>query len=84
MQKSQSQPTSRSRSEKFNPNQEEVASGFSIVPPRPFQAVEESINSEGQTEIIAMERSQVGLMRLSQTYGAVWDTSNTIERTAAI
>ncbi|GMH05643.1 hypothetical protein Nepgr_007483 [Nepenthes gracilis] len=47
MQKRQSQPDSKSRSEKFNPNQEEIASGFPIEPPRPFQAVEESINSQG-------------------------------------
>lgn len=35
---------SNSRSEKFNPHQEEAASGFPIDPPRPSQAEEEEIN----------------------------------------
>lgn len=48
MQKRQSQSTSKSRSEKFNPHQEEVASGFPIDPPRASQAVEEvSFDSHG-------------------------------------
>ncbi|KAK2968447.1 hypothetical protein RJ640_004453, partial [Escallonia rubra] len=42
MQKRQGQ--SNSRSEKFNPHQEESASGFPIDPPRPSQAVEEATN----------------------------------------
>ncbi|XP_052207383.1 probable serine/threonine-protein kinase At1g54610 [Diospyros lotus] len=42
MQKRQGHSNSMSRSEKFNPNQEEVASGFPIDPPRPSQAVEEA------------------------------------------
>ncbi|GMH27123.1 hypothetical protein Nepgr_028966 [Nepenthes gracilis] len=70
--KSQSQPNLKSRSEKFNPNQEEVASGFPIEPPRPFQTMEESINSSGQIEIIAMEGAQVGIPNwtfMSRTYG---------------
>uniref|UniRef100_A0A5B6YXR8 Protein kinase domain-containing protein n=1 Tax=Davidia involucrata TaxID=16924 RepID=A0A5B6YXR8_DAVIN len=41
MQKRQGQSNSKSRSEKFNPHQEEIASGFPIDPPRPSQAVEE-------------------------------------------
>uniref|UniRef100_A0A5B6YZ00 Protein kinase domain-containing protein n=1 Tax=Davidia involucrata TaxID=16924 RepID=A0A5B6YZ00_DAVIN len=42
MQKRQGQSNSKSRSEKFNPHQEEVASGFPIDPPRPSQAAEEA------------------------------------------
>lgn len=42
MQKRQSQSNSKSRSELFNPHQEEVASGFPIDPPRPSQVVEEA------------------------------------------
>lgn len=42
MQKRQTQSNSKSRSEKFNPHQEDVASGFPIDPPRPSQAVEGS------------------------------------------
>ncbi|KAJ4975498.1 hypothetical protein NE237_000604 [Protea cynaroides] len=38
MQKRQGQTHSKSRSEKFNPHQEEVASGFPIEPPRQSQA----------------------------------------------
>ncbi|GMH17399.1 hypothetical protein Nepgr_019240 [Nepenthes gracilis] len=68
-------PTSKSRSEKINPNQEEISSGFPIAPPRPFQAVEESKNSQGQTEIVTIGQAQVGLMRLSQTYGITSGTS---------
>lgn len=37
---------SKSRSEKFNPHPEEVASGFPIDPPRPSQAVEGSIEAQ--------------------------------------
>ncbi|KAA8526828.1 hypothetical protein F0562_008943 [Nyssa sinensis] len=48
MQKRQAQSNSKSRSEKFNPHQEEIASGFPIDPPRPSQAVEEpSIDPQG-------------------------------------
>ncbi|KAL6999515.1 [pyruvate dehydrogenase (acetyl-transferring)] kinase [Sarracenia purpurea var. burkii] len=48
MQKRQGHCNSKSRSEKFNPNQEEVASGFPIDPPRPSQAVEDAgIDSHG-------------------------------------
>lgn len=43
MQKRQGQ--SYSRSEKFNPQQEESASGFPIDPPRPSQAEEEQTNN---------------------------------------
>ncbi|GMH28396.1 hypothetical protein Nepgr_030239 [Nepenthes gracilis] len=75
MQKNQSQPTSKSRSEKINPNQEKVSSRFPIAPPRSFQAVQESKNSQGQTEIVTMGQAQVGLMRLNQTYGIAWDIS---------
>ncbi|XP_056690080.1 probable serine/threonine-protein kinase At1g09600 [Spinacia oleracea] len=42
MQKRQAQSNSKSRSEKFNPHQEEVASGFPIEPPRISQAREDS------------------------------------------
>ncbi|KAF8409259.1 hypothetical protein HHK36_005333 [Tetracentron sinense] len=42
MQKRQGQSNSKSRSEKFNSHQEEVASGFPIDPPRKSQAVEEA------------------------------------------
>ncbi|KAG4960797.1 hypothetical protein JHK87_037430 [Glycine soja] len=38
IQKRQGQANSQSRSEKFNPHPEEVASGFPIDPPRPSQA----------------------------------------------
>ncbi|KAI4333663.1 hypothetical protein L6164_018443 [Bauhinia variegata] len=48
MQKRQSQPNSKSRSEKFNPHPEEVASGFPIDPPRPSEAVEGSVESQLQ------------------------------------
>ncbi|XP_057973042.1 probable serine/threonine-protein kinase At1g54610 [Malania oleifera] len=41
MQKRQGQSNSKSRSEMFNPHQEDVASGFPIDPPRQSQAVEE-------------------------------------------
>ncbi|CAN1317451.1 Probable serine/threonine-protein kinase At1g09600 [Linum perenne] len=41
-QKRQGQSNSKSRSEMFNPHQEEVASGFPIDPPRPSQVVEAS------------------------------------------
>ncbi|KAK6946716.1 Protein kinase domain [Dillenia turbinata] len=41
MQKRQNQSNAKSRSEKFNPNQEEIASGFPIDPPRQSQAAEE-------------------------------------------
>lgn len=47
MQKRQDQSNSKSRSEKFNPHPEEVASGFPIDPPRPSHAVEASIESHG-------------------------------------
>ncbi|KAH0913939.1 hypothetical protein HID58_028385 [Brassica napus] len=49
MQKRQSQSsTNRSRSEKFNPHPEEVASGFPIDPPRPSsQAFEPNRESQG-------------------------------------
>lgn len=40
LQKRQGQSNSKSRSEKFNPHPEEVASGFPIDPPRPSQTVE--------------------------------------------
>ncbi|MFQ6635444.1 hypothetical protein Gotur_011487 [Gossypium turneri] len=45
MQKRQS--NSKSRSEKFNPHPEEVASGFPIDPPRPSQAIESNADSQG-------------------------------------
>ncbi|XP_004296506.1 PREDICTED: probable serine/threonine-protein kinase At1g54610 [Fragaria vesca subsp. vesca] len=45
MQKRKDQSNSKSRSEKFNPHPEEVASGFPIDPPRPSHAVELSIES---------------------------------------
>ncbi|CAI9088664.1 OLC1v1023064C2 [Oldenlandia corymbosa var. corymbosa] len=44
MQKRQGQSNPKSRSEMFNPHQEEVASGFPIDPPRPSQVVEEASN----------------------------------------
>lgn len=49
MQKRQGQVNSKSCSEKFNPQQEEVASGFPIDPPRPtHQAIEEaSVEPQG-------------------------------------
>ncbi|XP_062011367.1 probable serine/threonine-protein kinase At1g54610 [Rosa rugosa] len=47
MQKRQDQSNSKSRSEKFNPHPEEVASGFPIDPPRPSHAVEAGIESHG-------------------------------------
>ncbi|XP_030489872.2 probable serine/threonine-protein kinase At1g54610 [Cannabis sativa] len=40
------QSNSKSRSEKFNPHPEEVASGFPIDPPRPSQAVEVSVDQQ--------------------------------------
>ncbi|KAG8479447.1 hypothetical protein CXB51_029198 [Gossypium anomalum] len=45
MQKRQS--NSKSRSEKFNPHPEEVASGFPIDPPRPSQAIESNADLQG-------------------------------------
>lgn len=42
-----SQSNSKSRSEKFNPHPEEVASGFPIEPPRPSQAIESSADPMG-------------------------------------
>lgn len=49
MQKRQSQSNSKSRSEMFNSQQEEVASGFPIDPPRPSQALGEASNDpQGQ------------------------------------
>lgn len=48
LQKRQGQSNSKSRSEKFNPHQEEVASGFPIDPPRPSQVIEEaSVDPQG-------------------------------------
>ncbi|KAK6934260.1 Protein kinase domain [Dillenia turbinata] len=41
MQKRQNQSNAKSRSEKFNPHQEEIASGFPIDPPGQSQAAEE-------------------------------------------
>ena len=46
-QKRQGQSNSKSRSEKFNPHPEEVASGFPIDPPRPSQAVESKADAQG-------------------------------------
>ncbi|KAH0895082.1 hypothetical protein HID58_057511 [Brassica napus] len=52
MQKRQSQSsTNRSRSEKFNPHPEEVASGFPIDPPRPSSQASEP-NRESQGNIV--------------------------------
>ncbi|KAI9085986.1 hypothetical protein K1719_032063 [Acacia pycnantha] len=48
MQKRQGQSNSKSRSEKFNPHPEEVASGFPIDPPRPSQAVEIGADHQAQ------------------------------------
>ncbi|KAJ7981745.1 Kinase superfamily protein [Quillaja saponaria] len=48
MQKRQSQSHSKSRSEKFNPHAEDVASGFPIDPPRPSHAVEVNVDPQGQ------------------------------------
>lgn len=45
-QKRHSQSNSKSRSEKFNPHPEEVASGFPIDPPRPSQAVESKVDPQ--------------------------------------
>ncbi|KAF2286030.1 hypothetical protein GH714_009809 [Hevea brasiliensis] len=47
-QKRQGQSNSKSRSEKFNPHPEDVASGFPIDPPRPSQVVESSVDPHGQ------------------------------------
>lgn len=46
-QKRQNQSNSKSRSEKFNPHPEEVASGFPIDPPRPSQVIESSVDPQG-------------------------------------
>ncbi|XWS52067.1 hypothetical protein CRYUN_Cryun11dG0035500 [Craigia yunnanensis] len=46
MQRRQGQSNSKSRSEKFNPHPEEVASGFPIDPPRPSQAVESNADAQ--------------------------------------
>ncbi|XP_010500934.1 PREDICTED: probable serine/threonine-protein kinase At1g54610 [Camelina sativa] len=56
MQKRQSQSTNRSRSEKFNPHPEEVASGFPIDPPRPSSQAFEP-NRESQGNIIPHKRA---------------------------
>uniref|UniRef100_A0A6N2NM79 Protein kinase domain-containing protein n=1 Tax=Salix viminalis TaxID=40686 RepID=A0A6N2NM79_SALVM len=47
MQKRHGQSNSKSRSEKFNPHPEEVASGFPIDPPRPSQAAESNMDPRG-------------------------------------
>ncbi|KAK2639024.1 hypothetical protein Ddye_026819 [Dipteronia dyeriana] len=47
MQKRQNHSNSKSRSEKFNPHPEEVASGFPIDPPRPSQVIESSADRQG-------------------------------------
>lgn len=47
-QKRQGQSNSKSRSEKFNPHPEEVASGFPIDPPRPSQVVEVGVDHQVQ------------------------------------
>ncbi|XP_020248306.1 probable serine/threonine-protein kinase At1g09600 [Asparagus officinalis] len=47
MKKWQSQGCSKSRSEKFNPHQEEVASGFRIEPPRQAQHSERTEDPQG-------------------------------------
>ncbi|GAY47843.1 hypothetical protein CUMW_107380 [Citrus unshiu] len=49
MQKRKSQYNSKSRSEKFNPHPEEVASGFPIDPPRESQVAE---SSSAQPEVL--------------------------------
>ncbi|KAK4779384.1 hypothetical protein SAY86_006912 [Trapa natans] len=41
------QSNSKSRSEKFNPHPEDVASGFPIDPPRPSHAAEASVDPQG-------------------------------------
>ncbi|KAG1335306.1 putative serine/threonine-protein kinase [Cocos nucifera] len=46
LQKKQSQSNIKSRSEKFNPHQEEVASGFPIEPPRPTPVLEVTEDSQ--------------------------------------
>ncbi|GAY47845.1 hypothetical protein CUMW_107390 [Citrus unshiu] len=48
MQKRKSQYNSKSRSEKFNPHPEEVASGFPIDPPRESQVAESSSGPQGR------------------------------------
>lgn len=47
MQKRQGHSNSKSRSEKFNPHQEDVASGFPIDPPRQYKAVESGQDPKG-------------------------------------
>ncbi|KAK8638274.1 hypothetical protein V6N13_136710 [Hibiscus sabdariffa] len=47
MQKRQNQSNSKSRSEKFSPHPEEVASGFHKDPPRPSQAIEPNADAHG-------------------------------------
>ncbi|KAG6793834.1 hypothetical protein POTOM_003058 [Populus tomentosa] len=47
IQKRHGRPNSKSRSEKFNPHPEEVASGFPIDPPRPSQAAESNMDPQG-------------------------------------
>ncbi|KAI4321870.1 hypothetical protein MLD38_035201 [Melastoma candidum] len=46
LQKRQVQPHSKSRSEKFDPHLEEVASGFPIDPPRPSQAADSKLDPQ--------------------------------------
>uniref|UniRef100_A0A6I9QWB2 [RNA-polymerase]-subunit kinase n=1 Tax=Elaeis guineensis var. tenera TaxID=51953 RepID=A0A6I9QWB2_ELAGV len=46
LQKKQSQSNIKSRSEKFNPRQEEVVSGFPIEPPRPTPVLEVTEDSQ--------------------------------------
>uniref|UniRef100_A0A1J3CZA6 Putative serine/threonine-protein kinase n=1 Tax=Noccaea caerulescens TaxID=107243 RepID=A0A1J3CZA6_NOCCA len=61
MQKRQSQSSNRSRSEKFNPHPEEVASGFPIDPPRPSsQAFEPNRESQGNIIIPHKRASHSG------------------------
>uniref|UniRef100_A0A6M2ECC1 Protein kinase domain-containing protein n=1 Tax=Populus davidiana TaxID=266767 RepID=A0A6M2ECC1_9ROSI len=47
IQKRHGRSNSKSRSEKFNPHPEEVASGFPIDPPRPSQAAESNMDPQG-------------------------------------
>ncbi|XP_038986293.1 probable serine/threonine-protein kinase At1g09600 isoform X3 [Phoenix dactylifera] len=48
LQKRQGQLNTKSRSEKFNPHQEEVASGFPIEPPRPTHVLEATEDSQSR------------------------------------
>ncbi|KAF6166861.1 hypothetical protein GIB67_026640 [Kingdonia uniflora] len=66
MQRRNGQPNSKSRSEKFNPHPEEVASGFPIDPPRQSQALEQA-SKDPQTHSLKRASHSGPLVHPSQS-----------------